>query len=283
MAADPSLELFDTHCHTHEMVRRITPVHDKWYSDAQQRPKGEPKRTPDSVIASAHEAGVNRMLCIGTSLADSELAVEFVAERDGLWASIGIHPHEAATALSEGHLDAFRGLVARPKVVAVGECGLDYFYTHSPREAQITVLKAQIELALTHDLPLSFHVREAFDDFWPIFDSYRGAGLRGVLHSFTNTAANLEQAVKRGLYFGVNGIATFVKNDAQLVIYRTIPQQLLLLETDAPFLTPVPFRGKVCESKHVRVTAEFLADLREQTLEDLAAVTTANARALFKV
>jgi TatD DNase family protein len=270
------MDLFDTHCHTHEMVRRITPVYDKWHSDGVER-------TPDSVLAAAHEAGVNHMLCIGTSLADSELAIEFVGERDGLWAAIGIHPHEAATALSEGHLDAFRGLVVRPKVVAVGECGLDYFYTHSPREAQITVLKAQIELALEHDLPLSFHVREAFDDFWPIFDSYRGAGLRGVLHSFTDNAANLEQAVKRDLHFGVNGIATFAKNDAQLVIFRTIPQNLLLLETDAPFLTPTPFRGKVCESKHVRLTAEFLADLRGQTLEDLAAVTTANARALFKV
>jgi TatD DNase family protein len=167
--------------------------------------------------------------------------------------------------------------------VAIGECGLDYFYTHSPREAQIDLLKFQIELALEHDLPLSFHVREAFDDFWPIFESYRGADLRGVLHSYTDNLANLEKAVKHGLYFGVNGIATFVKDEQSRVTYRTIPQHLLLLETDAPFLTPVPFRGKVCESKHARVTAEFLAGLREQPLEDIAATTTANARALFKV
>lgn len=283
---EPALELFDTHCHTHELLRPLTPVYDKWRSDGAER-------TPEGVIAAAREAGVNRMLCIGTTLADSQLAIEFVNEqgggygpglgRDGLWASIGIHPHEAAEALQKGHLDAFRGLVARPKVVAVGECGLDYFYNNSPREAQITVLKAQIELALEHDLPLSFHVREAFDDFWPIFDSYRGAGLRGVLHSYTDNLANLEKAAERGLHFGVNGIATFARDQAQIVIYRTIPQHLLLLETDAPFLTPVPFRGKVCESKHVRVTAEFLAKLREQPLSDLAAATTANARALFRV
>jgi len=104
-----------------------------------------------------------------------------------------------------------------------------------------------------------------------------------VLHSFTDTPANMKQAIKRGLHFGVNGIATFAKSEAQLVTYRTIPQHLLLLETDAPFLTPVPFRGKVCESKHVRVTAEFLAGLRDQPLEDLASSTTANARTLFKV
>ena len=270
------LELFDTHCHTHEMVRKVTPVYDKWYSDGQDR-------TPDSVIVDAHEAGVSRMLCIGTTYEDSELAIEFARNRENMWASIGIHPHEAAEALQKGHLDAFRALVAGDKVVAVGECGLDYFYSHSPKEAQITVLKAQIELALEHDLPLSFHVREAFDDFWPIFESYRGAGIRGVLHSFTDDTANLERAVKHGLHFGVNGIATFAKNEAQLVIYRTIPQQLLLLETDAPFLTPVPFRGKVCESKHVAVTAGFLAGLRGESLESLAATTTANARALFKV
>jgi TatD DNase family protein len=160
---------------------------------------------------------------------------------------------------------------------------LDYFYAHSPREAQIELLKFQIELALEHDLPLSFHVREAFDDFWPIFESYRGAGLRGVLHSYTDSMANLERAIKHGLHFGVNGIATFAKDEERRVIYRTIPSKLLLLETDAPFLTPIPFRGKICESKHVRVTAEFLADLRKETLEDLAAVTTANARDLFKV
>jgi TatD DNase family protein len=268
------IELFDTHCHMHELVQKLTPVYDKWHEDGQ-------KRTPETVIAAAHEAGVNRMLCIGTTTPDSELAVGFVQDREHTWASIGIHPHEAEAALAEGHLDAFRGLVGRPKVIAVGECGLDYFYTHSPKEAQIEVLRFQIELALEHDLPLSFHVREAFDDFWPLFESY--SGIRGVLHSFTDTEANLRRAIDHGLYIGVNGIATFAKKPEQLVIYRTIPQQLLLLETDAPFLTPVPFRGKVCESKHVRVTAEYLAEFRGETLEDLAATTTANARALFKV
>ena len=277
MAADSAdINLFDTHCHTHEMVQRLTPTYDKWHSDGLER-------EPESVIADAHTAGVNRMLCVGTSLADSELAIDFVKTRENMWASIGIHPHEAQVALSEGHLDAFRSLAGRPKVIAVGECGLDYFYEHSPREAQILVLKAQIELALEHNLPLSFHVREAFDDFWPIFDSYQGAGLRGVLHSYTDSLANLEQAVKRGLYFGVNGIATFAAKDEQIAMYRTIPSELLMLETDAPFLTPVPFRGKICESKHVRTTAEYLAKLRDTTLEDLATVTTANARALFKV
>jgi len=270
------MELFDTHCHMHEMVRRITPVYDKWHSDGQER-------TPETVLAAAHDAGVNRMLCIGTSLADSELAVEFVAEREGVWASIGIHPHEAAHHQSAALKQQFAALVSAPRVVAIGECGLDYFYTYSPREAQLELLKFQIELALEHDVPLSFHVREAFDDFWPLFESYQGAGLRGVLHSYTDSVANLDRAAKHGLYFGVNGIATFAREPSQLAMYRAIPAGLLLLETDAPFLTPVPFRGKVCESKHVRVTAEFLAGLRNDNLEDLVLQTTANARNLFKV
>ena len=274
------MELFDTHCHTHELVRKLTPVYDKWHSDGIER-------TPESVIAAANEVGANRMLCIGTTLADSEQAIEFVQGREGLWASIGIHPHEAAVHQNDESKQRFAGLLQDSpidsKIIAIGECGLDYFYAHSPKEAQIEMLKFQIELALEHDLPLSFHVREAFDDFWPLFESYRGANLRGVLHSYTDNMTNLEKAVQHGLSFGVNGIATFAKDEAQIVIYRTIPQRLLLLETDAPFLTPAPFRGTICESKHVRVTAEFLADLRGVTFEDLAATTTANARALFKV
>jgi len=260
------------------MVRRITPVYDKWHSD-------DSGRTPEGVVAAAHEAGVRRMLCVGTTLADSEQAIEFVMGREGLWASIGIHPHEAARHLNVGDKKRFASLLSNhhDKIVAIGECGLDYFYDHSPREAQIDILKFQIELALEHDLPLSFHVREAFDDFWPVFESYRGANIRGVLHSYTDNAAHMERAVKQGLYFGVNGIVTFVKDEAQRVIYRTIPQRLLLLETDAPFLTPAPYRGTVCEPKHVRVTAQFLADLRSEKLEDLAVSTTANARALLKV
>jgi TatD DNase family protein len=270
------MELFDTHCHTHELVRKLTPVYNKWREDGEQR-------TPEGVIAAANEAGVSRMLCIGTSLADSKLAIEFVSEREGQWASVGVHPHEAALHQTTEVKERFAALATSPKVVAVGECGLDYFYNHSPKEAQVELLRFQIELALEHDLPMSFHVREAFEDFWPIFDSYGAGKIRGVLHSFTDTQANLEKAVERGLYIGVNGIATFAKEPEKSVIYRTIPQQLLLLETDAPFLTPAPFRGKVCESKHVRVTADFLAGLRGESPEQLADATTANARQLFKV
>ena len=141
------------------------------------------------------------------------------------------------------------------------------------------MLRFQIELALQHNLPMIFHVRDAFDDFWPIFDSYRG--IRGVIHNFSADEKELAQIVERGLYVGLNGIMTFTKNEDQLRAAKSVPLSQLLLETDAPFLTPAPLRGTICEPKHVSVTAEFLANLRGETLEDLAEVTTVNATNLF--
>lgn len=169
---------------------------------------------------------------------------------------------------------------AGPKIVAIGECGLDYFYQNSPKEAQEKALRFQIELALEHDLPMIFHVREAFDDFWPIFDSYKN--IRGVLHSFTDSQANMQKALERNLYIGLNGIMTFTKNQWQLDVAKSVPLQNLLLETDAPFLTPRPFRGSVNVPAYTRVVAEFLATLRGESLERLARATTRNAHNLFK-
>lgn len=269
-----AFDLIDTHCHVHEIEAKLTGVHDKWFSDGAERTAG-------TVMTAAHEVGVNRMIVIGTSLADSELAVRFAQEHDNVWASIGIHPHEAKDHRTAEQKARFAALAREPKVVAIGECGLDYYYNLSPHDAQEELLRFQIELAIEHDLPISFHVRDAFEDFWPIFESYKN--VRGVLHSFTDSQANMEHAIDLGLYIGVNGIATFPSSAAQHVIYRTIPQHRLLLETDAPFLTPAPFRGKVCEPKHVANTAEFLAQLRDESLGELAAVTTANAEALFKL
>lgn len=267
------MDLFDTHCHLHEAIRRTTPVYDKWHE------KGG--IDADEILTAARQAGVGRILCVGTTLADSELAIEFVKEREGLWASIGIHPHEAHEHLDKVTRDRFAALATSEKVVAVGECGLDYFYTHSPKEEQLEVLRFQIELALEHNLPMSFHVREAFDDFWPIFEQYQG--VRGVLHSFTDSMENMERAVKHGLYIGVNGIATFAKSPDQLAMYKAIPLGSLLLETDAPFLTPTPYRGTICKPEHVRVTAEFVANLRGETFKRTTAATTQNAATLFGV
>jgi TatD DNase family protein len=271
-----SANLIDTHCHIQSAGQRLgeRTTQELWAKALDL--------SPAQIISDAGAAGVKQMICVGCDLEDSELAVDFVQKHDECHASIGIHPHEAQLyAAQKARLDAFASLVDRPKVIAVGETGLDYFYKHSPREAQIEILKFQIELALANDLPLIFHVREAFDDFWPVFDAYHG--IRGVLHSFTDSVENLEKAVERGLYIGVNGIATFAKHDAQIVMYRTIPQKSLLLETDSPFLTPIPFRGTINEPKHIARVAEFLSQLRGESLESISLTTTKNAKSLFRL
>jgi TatD DNase family protein len=199
---------------------------------------------------------------------------------------VGIHPHEAGRYLNNKTAHSgMEALALKPKVVAIGECGLDYYYMHASKPSQQALLRFQIELAVRQNLPLIFHVREAFDDFWPIFESYQNPDrpIRGVLHSFTDSQANLERAIRHGLFIGVNGIATFTKEFAQSEIYRTIPAEFLLLETDAPFLTPAPFRGSICEPYHIRVIAEQLAELRKVPITILAEATTRNVMRLFGI
>ncbi len=267
--------LVDTHCHIHESWRSVNGA------DATAKLWGKAGR-PDvqDIIARALDAGVEKMICVGTTLPDSQMVTEFVDGREHVWASIGLHPHEAKDCANfPDKLKKFADLAGKPKVLAVGECGLDYFYGHSPKDEQEKVLRFQIELALEHNLPMIFHVREAFDDFWPIFDSYRG--IRGVIHSFSATEKELGEVVERGLYVGLNGIMTFAKGDAQLAAAKAVPLDRLVLETDAPFLAPAPHRGQVCEPYHVKVTAEFLANLRGESFDGLAAATTKNAADLF--
>jgi TatD DNase family protein len=247
--------LFDTHCHIHETDYPL-----------------DVNKTLDR----AHQAGVQHMVCVGTSNESSVLAVECARVHQDVYASIGVHPHETKYGFEQ-----IRAILAsKPhNLVAIGEIGLDYFYTHSPREVQIQALKDQIQIALDHNLPIIFHVREAFDDFWPIFDSFKN--IKGVLHSFTDSLENMEKGIERGLYIGVNGISTFTKDESQKAMFKAIPLDHLLVETDAPFLTPIPFRGKVNEPAFVKNVAEYHAEIRNIDFNEVADTTTANARALF--
>lgn len=276
------MEIVDTHCHIHEILSgdramAEVPVHDKWHKAG--------KTDPDVVIADAAAAGVTRLVCVGTTVEDSELAVAFVQDRDSCWATIGIHPHEAARYRTDhAALKRFEALAARSKVVGVGECGLDYYYGHSPKEDQIAMLRYQIELALRYDLPMTFHVRDAFDDFWQVFDEYQG--IRGVVHSFTADKHVLAQALERGLYIALNGIMTFTKDAGQLEAARLVPLDRLVVETDAPYLTPKPYRGNICEPRHAATTLSFVANLYQTdsvTEAEVALATTANARRLFNL
>ncbi len=248
--------LIDSHCHIHE--------------DDYPFPT-------DEVMSRAHDAGVERVISVGTNEASSSRAVLLAEERRDVFASIGVHPHYAKDGWSEIELLAKSG----SRVVAVGEIGLDYYYNHSTREQQIRGFEEQIDIALRNNLPIIFHVRDAFDDFWPIFNNFQG--IRGVLHSFTDSQKNLDRALSEGLFIGLNGISTFTKDDSQKSVYDSIPLASLLVETDAPFLTPAPFRGKVNEPAHVRLVADWHASRRGLSLDEIAMATTENANKLFSI
>lgn len=246
----------DTHCHIHESG---------FYQDTDR----------EDIYQKAASAGVD-MICIGTSEQFSAEAIEFAEAHERVWATVGVHPHDTKDGWQK-----IRELLSikSEKIVAVGEIGLDYFYNNSPRETQIKALEEQLQWASDYNLPVSFHVREAYDDFWPIFRNF--SGLAGVLHSFTDSVQNMERAVSEGLYIGVNGISTFAKDKQEM--WDQIPLEKMLLETDAPFLTPVPLRGKVNEPAFVRHVAEYHAKRRGVELDELARATSANAKILFSL
>ena len=218
------------------------------------------------------------MICIGTTELSSREAVEFAATHKDCYATVGVHPHDTIAGWNgiERLLEQFPG-----QIVGIGEIGLDYFYTHSPKEVQMQALRDQLALAQRYDLPVSFHVREAFDDFWSILDEFEG--IRGVLHSFTDTDENLQKALQRGLYIGVNGISTFTKNEKQRKMYQVLPLRYILLETDAPYLTPAPIRRKMNIPAYVELVASHQAEAKNVSLEEVARITTDNARKLFGV
>lgn len=253
--------LTDTHCHIHFPDYELD---------------------PEEVLVEARNESVERLICVGCSLEDSKAGIKFAARHEGVWASIGLHPHDGIEYVNDHTaLQEFHALASKPKVVAIGETGLDYHYMHSSKTDQQKMLRFQIDIAVEHNLPLIFHIREAYADFWKIFDQYKG--LRGVVHSFSATPADLEDILARNLYVGVNGIATFTKNESQIEAYKQIPLNRLLLETDAPFLTPIPYRGTICQPKHVRTIATHLATVRGESLELLAEQTTQNAIELFSL
>ncbi len=252
------MQCIDTHCHIHDT---------EFYHDSREE-----------VYQESRSAGVV-MLCVGTDTRSSREAVEFAHAHEGCYAVVGIHPHEA----KDNAVDDIRALLQahRHDIVGIGEIGLDYFYEHSPRQVQQQLLREQLLLATELNVPVSFHVRDAFDDFWPIFDEF--TGVRGVMHSFTDTQENLEKSLARGLYIGVNGISTFTKDEAQLKLFSNLPLENVVLETDAPFLTPKPFRGKMNTPAYVELVVQHQAALKGVSPDEVARQTTANARELFGI
>jgi TatD DNase family protein len=235
----------------------------------------------DAVIARARAGGVRIMLTIGTKISQFE-RVRRIAERyDDVYCTVGIHPHEASSE-PEIDVDGMVDLTRHPKVIGIGETGLDFYYDHSPRERQAEVFRTHVAAARASGLPLIVHSRNADAETAQILEEgAAGGGLQGLIHCFSTTRELSERAVKIGFSISVSGILTF-KNAAQLrEIAQEIPTHRLLVETDAPYLAPVPHRGKRNEPAYVAHTARHLAELRGMAADELASATTVNFFRLF--
>jgi TatD DNase family protein len=234
-----------------------------------------------AVLERARAAGVGAMLNISTRAAEWDDVIGVAERESDVWASVGVHPHDADT-----HEDVeVQTLVERarhPRVVAIGESGLDFYYDRSDRDRQRASFRSHIAAARETGLPIIVHTRDAEEDTYAILAEEMGKGaFTGVIHCFTASADFAHKALDLGLYISISGIVTFKNAKDLQETARAIPAERLLIETDSPFLAPVPHRGRPCEPAFVADTARFLAGLRGETVEALAATTTANFYALF--
>lgn len=241
-----------------------------------------PMELPD-VLSRATAAGVAEVVTIGTTLAQSERLPAMAEAHPNLWCTIGVHPHHAAEAPIPTP-ETLAALARHPRVIGIGESGLDYFYDRSPRDVQAENFRAHIRGARLAGVPLCIHARDADDDIALILQQERdrGGGFDFLLHCFSSTRRLAEAALEMGGWISFSGILTFPRSSDLRAIARDVPPDRLLVETDAPYLAPVPYRGKRNEPAWVAHTAKLLAELRGLTPEALADLTTANFRRLFR-
>ncbi len=234
----------------------------------------------DAVLERAQKAGVGTILTIGNGTGPDDMGcgLPFAEAYDWIYTSVGVHPHDAARVESR-HYELMKELVRRPRVLAIGETGLDYYYENSPRDVQRGVFRKQIELAREAELPLIVHTRDADEDTIQILEDEQPD--RGVIHCFTGGAALADCALDLGFMISFSGIVTFNRADSIQSIAARVPEDRILVETDCPYLAPVPHRGDRNEPSFVRDTAQKLATLRGVTAEEIENQTSQNFQKLF--
>jgi len=253
--------LIDSHCHLDS---------EKFELDLEQ------------VIQRAQENGVLQFVTIGTDFQSSQQALTLSKRFPGIYASVGFHPHEVKNLNSERFLEVSR-LTDHPNVVAIGETGLDYFYKHSSPEQQIRWFREHIRLARTQKLPLVIHSRDAKEETLLILEEEKAFEVGGVLHCFTGDQDMANRGMALGFYISFSGIVTFSKATEVQEVVRKTPMDKILIETDCPFLAPVPFRGKRNEPVYIRSVAKKIAELKKMTLEEISMATSNNSQKLFGI
>ena len=236
----------------------------------------------DAVIQRAWDAGIRKILTIGNGRGPDQMGcgIPIAENHDWIFTSVGIHPHDASK-VEERHYGLIESLARHPRVLAIGETGLDYYYDNSPRDIQLQVFQRQLGLASTLDLPVIIHTRNADEDTITLLKAANP--VRGVIHCFTSGEKLADIALELGFYISFSGIVTFPKAQELAAIARRIPLNRILIETDCPYLAPVPHRGKRNEPAFAVETAHFVAQVREMPVDDLAAQTSTNFDSLFAV
>ena len=255
------MRMFDSHCHLDD---------EKFNEDRAE------------TIARMREAGVAYCTCVGSDLPSSARCLEIAGQYDLIYAAAGVHPHEAKDAPAD-YLDRLKDMLAQPKCVALGEIGLDYYYDLSPKDIQKRIFIEQLELAYQLDVPVIFHIRDAHGDAYDILRARVGHLPQGVIHCCSASAELVREYVKMGFYISFAGPVTFKKAASVVAASQAVPLDRLLIETDSPYLTPVPLRGQRNEPAYVRYVLEKQAEIHEIPAEDLAWITTENAMRLYRI
>lgn len=231
------------------------------------------------LVSSLPEKGICGVVNCASNMKSARMSVALARQFDFVFAAVGIHPHDAQSGKRED-IDELKVLLSMEKVVAVGEIGLDYHYNFSPKEVQLDWFEKQLRLALELDKPVIIHDREAHNDTLALLKRYRP---KGVVHCFSGSVEMAEQIVGLGMYIGLGGAVTFKNAKKPVEVAAKIPLERLVVETDAPYMTPVPFRGQRCDSSYIPYTAETLAGIRNMPAQELLNVTAQNAKTLFEL